>query len=168
MMVRTLLAIAILVCVAQAQIYPDAPSQRHCYTNADSKGTMIEIPCDQVPKVSNVRDWTPVVVVPSQPGFWTFRAKKGTVFADQPALRTNRDEWHSKLFLVANGALLAAAVTDVEYTHGKRESRGSEYPAMFAVIGIDYLMDRFFTRAFSVEGPIYGIQHYVRDAFRGR
>lgn len=153
---------------AHCQSLPDAPSSssehRICYTNADSKGTMAEIPCDQVPRVSKARDWSPIVIIPpKQPGFWTLRKSW-----QDPPLRTSKEVLHSKTFLILNTLYAVSVVTDVEYTHGRAETRISEYPAMVGVIGLDYVMDRFFTRAYSVEGPIYGIQHYVRDAFRGR
>lgn len=100
----------------------------------------------------------------SQPaGFWTFRKSPNA-----PPLRTNRQVFKSKTFLILNGCYVASVITDVEYTHGRAETRVSEYPAMLAIIGLDYVMDRFFTRAYSIEGPIYGIQHYVRDAFKGK
>lgn len=155
---------------AHCQELPNAPSaiERECYRGADTdQGPplhfMRRVPCDMLPKVGNIRDWTPVVVIPAKPGFFTFRKSP-----NDPPLRTNREVFHSKTFLLLNGAFAASVITDVEYTRGKRETRGSEYPIIPAIIGLDYVMDRFFTRAYSVEGPIYGIQHYVRDAFRGR
>lgn len=93
--------------------------------------------------------------------FWTFRQSW-----QDPPLRTNRQVFRSKTFWLLHGAYAASVIVDIKHTHGARESWGSELPAIPAIMGMDYLMDRFFTRAMAVEAPIYGIQHYVRDALR--
>jgi hypothetical protein len=121
-----------------------------------------DAPEPQPPYVVASRPTPPPRTRPT-PGFFTFRKS----YKDPP-LRTNKEVFHSKTFLLLNGALLAAVVVDIQHTHGARESWGSELPAVGGAIGLDYLMDRFFTRAYAVEGPIFGIQHYVRDAFRGK
>lgn len=94
-------------------------------------------------------------------GFWTFRQSW-----QDPPLRTNRQVLTSKTFLALHAALAIAIVVDIRHTHGARENWGSEAPVIPALAGMDYLMDRFFTRSFSVEAPIYGIVHYARDALR--
>jgi hypothetical protein len=107
--------------------------------------------------------WHQVKEIPPAPvTFLTFRKSW-----QDPPLRTNREEFHSKLFWVASGALFASFVVDNRVTHNAREHWGSEAPAIGAVIGLDYVMDRFFSRSMSVEAPIYGIQHYLRDISRG-
>lgn len=98
---------------------------------------------------------------PKPAHFFTFRGSW-----QAPPLRTNRQSLESKTFLLLHGALLAAVIVDVRHTHAARENYPSELPAVAAVTGMDYLMDRFVTRSFSVEAPVYGIQHYVRDALK--
>lgn len=137
---RYIIVILLLTGLGLAQVLPDAPSA-----------------------VRDKNEWHVLTPQPTRVGFWTFRNGP-----NYPSLRSNREVFRSKTFLILNGLYAASVVTDVEYTHGKREARASEYPVIPAIIGLDYVMDRFFTRAFSVEAPIYGIQHYVRDAFKGK
>ena len=95
-------------------------------------------------------------------GFFSFRQS----WRDPP-LRTNRQTFTSKTFLIFHCAFAASVAIDIQHTHGARENWASEGAVIPAVVGLDYLMDRFFTRAMAVEAPIYGIVHYSRDAVKG-
>lgn len=106
---------------------------------------------------------SPYIALPTRQeaaGFWTMRS-----FNDAP-LRTNKQILKSKSFWGLNSAFAAVVIYDVRHTHGVRESAGSEYPVIPAVIALDYLMDRFVSRSLSVEAPVYGIIHYTRDALK--
>lgn len=93
--------------------------------------------------------------------FFTFRT------FNQPVLRTNRQVFHSKTFILLNAGYAASVIADVKYTHGVRETARSEYPVIPAIIGLDYCMDRFMSRSFSVEAPVYGMIHYLKDLKKG-
>jgi hypothetical protein len=81
---------------------PNSPGyERHCYTNTEAK-TMIEIACDQVPKVSKVRDWAPIVVIPPKhTSFW-----EGSKYPE--AIRSNHEVFHSKSFIALNVGIWAS------------------------------------------------------------
>jgi hypothetical protein len=116
----------------------------------------------QLPDAPSAAQGMRYAETPAKPaGFFTFR--KGPGF---PPLRSTKEVFGSKLFWGLHGAYVAAVITDIRFTHGRREDWGSEGPVIPVVVGADYLMDRFFSRAFSVEAPVYGIQHYVRDAMK--
>lgn len=114
-----------LLGTAFSQTYPDAPSQRHCYTNADSKGTMIEIPCDTVPKLSNVRDWAPIVILPPQHTSF-FAGRRWT----DPPLRTNSEILHSKSFRLLTlglaGSCAANLIRNWDGAHKRNQPHGGE------------------------------------------
>jgi hypothetical protein len=95
--------------------------------------------------------------------FWTFRGHW-----QAPPLRSSREVLTGKKFIALHVALMATFLIDHRLTRGERETYGSEVPAILAVTGVDYLSDRVFTEAFTVEAPIYGIQHYARDAAHGQ
>jgi hypothetical protein len=95
-----------------------------------------------------------------QATFFTFRKSY-----QDPPLRTNRQAF-SKKFIILHALLLTSFIVDNHVTHGAREKWDSEGPAILGVGTLDYAMTRFFTEAYSVEGPVYGIQHYIRDALK--
>lgn len=95
-----------------------------------------------------------------QATFFTFRKSY-----QDPPLRTNRQAF-SKKFIILHALLLTSFIVDNRVTHGAREKWDSEVPAILGGGTLDYAMTRFFTEAYSVEGPVYGIQHYVRDALK--
>lgn len=76
----------------------------------------------------------------------------------KPPRRTNKQELRSKFFWVANGALVASYIP-ARNVYGEHSDRY----AIPAVIGLDYLVDRYLCRWLSIAGPAYGIQHYIRD-----
>src|ERR1039458_8327917 len=92
--------------------------------------------------------------------FFTFRKSY-----QDPPLRTNRQAF-TKKFIILHALLLTSFIVDNRVTHGAREKCDSECTAILGGGTLDYAMTRFFTEAYSVEGPVYGIQHYVRDALK--
>lgn len=150
-----LLSIFAFFCVfADGQQLPDAPSAvksldaKHCYlSHAES---FEEVPCSSMPEIFD----------DPKPGFFIFRK------LDAPALRTNKQELRSKMFLIVHGLAFAAVIADIKHTHGARETWGSELPAVAGITGMDYVLDRFVSRSLSFEAPIYAIIHYTRDALR--
>ena len=95
-----------------------------------------------------------------QATFFTFRKSY-----QDPPLRTNRQAF-SKKFIILHAMLWTSLIVDVKHTHGARETWDSEVPAMLGVTGMDYVMTRYFTEAYSVEGPAWGTTHYIRDALK--
>src|ERR1035438_4581787 len=79
---------------------------------------------------------------PKPSTFFTFRKSY-----QDPPLRTNRQVFSSKTFLILHGLLATSLIVDIKHTHGAREQWDSEVPAVLGVTGMDYVMDRFFTRA---------------------
>lgn len=130
---------------------PDTPLPQGCYISSKDGNTMC--PATYTVNPDDIH----------KAKFFTFRKSW-----QDPPLRTNKEVLKSKTFLLAYGGLWAAMITDITYTHGKRESWGSEAPAMAGVTLLGIVGDKYFTRSFMVGPAVYGIQHYVKDAFRGR
>lgn len=113
----------------------------------------------QLPDAPRPNTWEGINGKPAT--LFSFRAASG-----DPPLRTNRQAMTSKRFLILHVALFASFVVDNRVTHGARERWHSELPAIVGVSGMDYLTSRYFTEASSVEAPLYGVQHYVRDVLK--
>jgi hypothetical protein len=123
-----------------------------CFAQTPSEDALPEAPQPQ-PSVVATSPTPPPMTRPAA-GFFTFRKS----YLDPP-LRTNKQVLTSKLFLIMHGMLLASLAVDKWRLPDARE-----HWAVAGITALDYLMDRFFTRAYMVAPPIYGIQHYVRDA----
>jgi hypothetical protein len=107
-----------------------------------------------IPALAQVPD-TPQ---PQKVTFFTFRSKW-----QAPPLRTAKQTLNKK-FVILHSALLVTFLIDHHLTHAARENYPSELPAITAVTSLDYLASRLFSESLSVEAPIWGIQHYARDA----
>lgn len=94
---------------------------------------------------------------PKPASFFTFRSSWKS-----PALKPNKKSW--AIFAAAHVALGITLAYDIHHTHGARETVDSEVPAVLAVSALDFAAFKFFSPALSIEAPIYGIQHYARDA----
>jgi hypothetical protein len=140
---------------------PDAPSTTKQTTCTENNGK----PCPEW--LHKMIGQYPPAPYPSygtvkHAGFFTLGNPNG------PQLRSGKTMLKSKVWWVGNGLMWAAVVTDVRYTHGARENAWSEYPAVAGVSALSYVTDRWIDRSFSVGEYAYTIQHYVRDAFKGR
>lgn len=92
------------------------------------------------------------------PKFFQFRG------ADDPPNATNKQVFHSKLFIATHVAYAVAVFYDIHHTHGAREKYDSELPAIPAIVGMDYIAYRLLSPSLSIEAPIYAIVHYSMDA----
>jgi hypothetical protein len=138
---------------------PEAPAPQTTCTKSNGEAcpewlhkTIGQYPPAPLPALTGVRS-TPA-------GFWTFRTWK------EPDLRTTKQVFTSKTFIILHAAFAAAVFVDIAHTHGAREKFHSELPVIPAFIGWDFLMDKYVSRSYSVEAPIYGIFHYTRDALK--
>ena len=90
---------------------------------------------------------------PSSVHFWTYRGWQ------EPPLRTNKQVFHSKVFLAAHiGGAIAMIVAC--RTKNSGETWGSEAPAVAAMFGMDYLQFRFVGAPNAIGPPIYQMIHY--------
>lgn len=94
----------------------------------------------------------------TSPKFFQFRG------ADDPQNATNRQVWHSKVFVAAHICYVVAVLYDIHHTHQARETYESEVPAIPAIIGLDYVAYRFLSPSLSTEAAVYGVIHYSLDA----
>jgi len=91
--------------------------------------------------------------------FWTYRGW------EEPPLRSNKQGFHSKLFLTAHiGGVIAMAVAC--RTKNSREEWSSEVPAVAAMFGMDYLQFRYIGGPNAVAAPVYEMIHYSRASTR--
>jgi len=91
--------------------------------------------------------------------FWTYRGWQ------DPPLRTNKQVFHSKIFLAAHvGGAVAMIVACRSPRSG--ESWGSEVPAVTALFGMDYLQFRFVGGPNAMAPAIYEMIHYSRASTR--
>lgn len=96
---------------------------------------------------------------PSSVHFWTYRGWQ------QPPLRTNKQVFHSKIFLAAHvGGAIAMTVACRSRNSG--EDWGSEVPAVAAMFGMDYIQFRFVGGPNAIGAPIYEMVHYSRASTR--
>jgi hypothetical protein len=96
---------------------------------------------------------------PSSVHFWTYRGSQ------DPPLRTNKQVFHSKIFLAAHvGGAVAMIVACRSKNSG--EDWGSEVPAVAAMFGMDYLQFRFVGGPNAVGPAIYEMIHYSRASTR--
>jgi hypothetical protein len=96
---------------------------------------------------------------PSSVHFWTYRGWQ------DPPLRTNKQVFHSKIFLAAHvGGAIAMIVAC--RTKNSGEDWGSEVPAVTALFGMDYLQFRFVGGPNAVGPAIYEMIHYSRASTR--
>lgn len=95
---------------------------------------------------------------PKPASFLSFRSSW-----EAPPLRTNREMFHSKLFIAsqAGGALAMIFACRNPRSH---ENWASEVPAVVAVGSLSYLSGRFFTQPLAVAPGLYEIVHYARAA----
>jgi hypothetical protein len=90
---------------------------------------------------------------PSSVHFWTYRGWQ------DPPLRTNRQVFHSKVFLAAHiGGAIAMIVAC--RSKNSREEWHSEVPAVAAMFGMDYLQFRFVGGPNAIASPVYQMIHY--------
>jgi hypothetical protein len=90
---------------------------------------------------------------PSSVHFWTYRGWQ------DPPLRTNREVFHSKVFLASHiGGAIAMIVAC--RTKNSGETWGSEGPAVAGIFGLDYIQFRFVGGPNAVGSPIYEMIHY--------
>lgn len=96
---------------------------------------------------------------PSSVHFWTYRGWQ------EPPLRTNKQVFHSKIFLVAH---VGGAAAMIVACHSRRsgENWDSEAPAVAALFGMDYLQFHFVGAPNAVAPPIYEMIHYSRASTR--
>lgn len=92
-------------------------------------------------------------------GFFHFRSDWNS-----PALRNTKLSW--ALFIGSHAGLGLTYAIDHHLTHGARENNGSEVPAILGVSAMDFLMFKCVSPALSIGAPIYGMEHYARDASR--
>ena len=91
--------------------------------------------------------------------FWTYRG----VF--EAPLRTNKQVFHSKIFLAAHiGGAIAMAVACGTKNSG--EEWKSEVPAVAAMFGMDYLQFRYVGGPNAVAPAVYEMIHYSRASTR--
>jgi len=96
---------------------------------------------------------------PSSLHFWTYRGWQ------EPPLRTNKQVFHSKIFLAAHiGGAIAMIVAC--RTRNSGEDWGSEVPAVAALFGLDYLQFRFVGGPNAIGAPVYEMIHYARASTR--
>jgi hypothetical protein len=96
---------------------------------------------------------------PSSVHFWTYRG------LEDPPLRTNKQVFHSKIFLAAHIGGAVAMIVACRSPHS-REDWGSEVPAVAALFGMDYLQYRFVGAPNAVAPAIYEMIHYSRASTR--
>jgi hypothetical protein len=90
---------------------------------------------------------------PSSVHFWTYRGRQ------EPPLRTNKQVFHSKIFLAAHTGGAIAMIVACR-TKNSGEDWGSEVPAVAALFGMDYLQFRFIGGPNAIGAPIYEMIHY--------
>jgi hypothetical protein len=96
---------------------------------------------------------------PSSVHFWTYRGWQ------DPPLRTNKQVFHSRIFLAAHVGGAVAMIVAWRSTHSG-ESLGSEVPAVTALFGMDYLQFRFVDGPNAIGPAIYEMIHYSRASTR--
>ena len=96
---------------------------------------------------------------PSSVHFWTYRG-----WQERP-LRTNKQVFHSRMFLAAHVGGAVAMIVACRSPHSG-ESWGAEVPAVAALFGLDYLQFRFVGAPNAVGPAIYEMIHYSRASTR--
>lgn len=175
---KMLLIVAMLAASALGQGINTATSGIVCFRyDYNSEGQLVSIPmsCDKFPNTPDVSDWKPQQdaktweeLTGKPAGFWTFRFKYDAWPThdryNYPPLRKNKQVLLSKVFVVEHVGLLVSFVVDNRVTHNAREHWDVELPGILGETAFDYTMSRYFTKAMSVEGAVYGMVHYSLDA----
>jgi hypothetical protein len=91
--------------------------------------------------------------------FWTYRGWQ------EPPLRSNKQVFHSKVFVAAHVGGAIAMIVACRNKNSK-EDWGSEVPAVAAMFGMDYLQFRFIGGPNAIVAPIYEMVHYSRASAR--
>lgn len=98
-------------------------------------------------------------VTGKEAGFWTYRGS-----SKYPPLRSNKQTLTSPTFLALNGTYAATCLIAGSRVSGEQGDRF----AIPAIIGLDYVMDRFLSRATGVPTPVYGIFHYTKALVKNK
>jgi hypothetical protein len=139
---------------------PDAPSSATTCTENNGK------PCPerirkligQYPPLPESRTLQPARD-PASVHFWTYRGWQ------EPPLRSNKQVFHSKVFVAAHVGGAIAMIVACRNKNSK-EDWGSEVPAVAAMFGMDYLQFRFIGGPNAIVAPIYEMVHYSRASAR--
>lgn len=91
--------------------------------------------------------------------FWTYRSWQ------DPPLRTNREVFRSKLFLLTHAGAAATMIAACR-KRNSREDWDSGVPAVVGMFGMDYIQFRFVGGPNAIGAPIYQIIHYARASGR--
>jgi len=135
---------------------PDAPSAIQPTTCTEKNGK----PCsERVHKLIGQYPPVPesqILRLPRDPSsvhFWTYRGWQ------DPPLRTNKEVFRSKVFLIAHiGGAIAMVVACRSKT--SKEDWGSEVPAVAAMLGMDYIQFRFVGGPNAVAPAVYEMIYY--------
>ena len=118
---------------AQSAAYPDAPSST---TKHEERAT-----------------WK--VTVERKPvSFWTFRKSW-----EDPALRSNKQVFKSKVFWLTHAGLWAATIVATRNPRSGEENH-SELPVAAVLTGMDYFFMRWVGAPMALGPPVYGMIHY--------
>lgn len=90
---------------------------------------------------------------PASVHFWTYRS------ADEPALRSNKQVFRSKLFIATHVGGAIAMVMACR-TRSSGYDCGSQATAVGAIFGLDYLQFRYVGGPNAIGAPIYEMAHY--------
>jgi len=120
---------------------------------------LFSIPCfGQVPDAPQPQPKTWEQAKGHSATFLTFRGHW-----QDPPLRTNKQMFHSKTFLLST---VGGAAAMIVACHNKRsgEDFASEVPAVIGVDALAYLGGRYFTQSYAVGPGIYQMVHYSISA----
>ncbi|HUM04030.1 MAG TPA: hypothetical protein VLT90_01130 [Terriglobales bacterium] len=136
---------------------PSAPSAAHGTTCTERNGK----PCPEwvhkwIGQYPHLPQSEPLLERdPSTVHLWTYRR------LGEPALRTNKEVFHSKVFITAHvGGAIAMAVACRNKNSGY--SWGEQVPAVSALFAIDYLQFRFVGAPNAIAPPVYEMIKYGR------
>jgi hypothetical protein len=90
---------------------------------------------------------------PASVHFWTYRS------TDEPALRSNKQVFRSKLFIATHVGGAIAMVMACR-TKGSGYDCGSQATAVGAIFGLDYLQFRYVGGPNAIGAPVYEMVHY--------
>jgi len=140
----------------QSATLPDEPSAMQATTCTQHNGR----PCPawlhkligQYPPLPET-ERSETQLAPARVHFWTYRG------GQDPPLRSNREVFHSKLFLAAHiGGAIAFSVACRTKNSGETWRQG--VPAVAAIFGMDYLQFRFVGGPNAIGPPVYEMIHY--------
>jgi hypothetical protein len=143
-------------------VLPNAPSATQATTCTENNGKPCPAwvhkligPYPQSPESGKLQSQRP----PSSVHFWTYRGWQ------EPPLRTNKQVFHSKVFLATHvGGAIAMIVAC--RTKTSKEDWGSEVPAVAAMFGMDYLQFRLVGGPNAIAPAVYEMIHYGRASAR--